>query len=338
MARVRGFILSHFTKSYLLIFLPFLAILSIIYIIRIASLSSKISLDGYEILELFSFFAPEILFYTIPLSFIAALTATLMRLSEDNELIALFSFGLTPVKLLKIFLLPSFLFTVLMLILSLSSMPKSKLSFKVFEGQKLAEAKLTIAPNKLGQKFGEYIIFIGDKKDDRYRDVVLFATNSKYKRVIFIADEGSIESNSSRFTLNLFNGSGDTFLAKTIESIDYQQMSLYSYPQNKANIARLRRGWSEIGENRKDMALFIYNIFLSLSPLLALGIIAAFSIINPRYERAHVYLVSFGVTISIYAVASFLKKQGTPMLLLLFCTIYVAIGIYLFQKRTRKSY
>ncbi len=338
MGRVRGFILSHFTKNYLLIFLPFLSILSIIYIIRIAALSSKVSLNGTEVLKLLWFFAPEILFYTIPLSFIAALTATLMKLSEDNELIALFSFGLTPIKLLKVFLLPSILFTTLMLTLSLSSMPKSKLNFKIFEGQKLAEAKLTISPNKLGQKFGEYIIFIGDKKDDRYRDIVLFATDDREKRVIFMAEEGSIESSSSRFALNLYNGSGDTFLSNSIESIDYEQMSIYSYPKNRANLGMLQRGWSKIRENKRDMALFIYSIFISISPFLILAIVAAFSIINPRYQRAHIYLVSFAITMAIYATASFLKKQGTPTILLLFCILYISIGVFLFYRRTRRNF
>jgi lipopolysaccharide export system permease protein len=338
MGKVRGFILSHFGKNYLLIFLPFFSILSIVYIIRIAILSNKITLDTGEILTLFGFFLPDIIFYTLPLSFIAAATATLMKLSEDNELIALFSFGLTPTKLLKIFTLPALLFTILMLIISLYTIPQSTLAYKLFEKRKTVEAELTIAPNRLGQKFGDYMVFLGDKKNHTYHDVVLFATDNKEKRVLVIADKGHMEHHNAQFSLNLSHGTGDTFLPHTIESIRYEQMHIYNYTQNNTNVQWLSRGWSDIGSNKNDMALFIYNIFLSLSPLLVLGLITAFSIVNPRYQRSGIYLVSFGIAIAVYITASVLRKQGTPLLLLLVSLLFLAAGLFFFRTRTKASF
>jgi len=291
MGRIRGFILSQFGKNYLLIFLPFFSILSIVYIIRISKLSQKISLNTGEIATLYSFFLPDILFYTLPLSFITAVTATLMKLSEDNELIALFSFGMTPSKLLKLLLLPALLFTALMLILSLYTIPQSTLAYKRFEKQKSIEAELAIAPNRLGQKFGDYIVFLGDKKGNTYQDVVLFATDNKEKRVLVIAKEGHLAHQKNQFSLNLSQGTADTFLSDTIESISYARMQLYNYSQSHSSIQF--QGWQNILKNRKSMALFIYNIFLSLSPLLTLGILISFSIINPRYQRSSIYLVQY---------------------------------------------
>ena len=336
MGRIRGFILSQFGKNYLLIFLPFFSILSIVYIIRISKLSQKISLNTGEIATLYSFFLPDILFYTLPLSFITAVTATLMKLSEDNELIALFSFGMTPSKLLKLLLLPALLFTALMMILSLYTIPQSTLAYKRFEKQKSIEAELAIAPNRLGQKFGDYIVFLGDKKGNTYQDVVLFATDNKEKRVLVIAKEGHLAHQKNQFSLNLSQGTADTFLSDTIESISYARMQLYNYSQSHSYIQF--QGWQNILKNRKSMALFIYNIFLSLSPLLTLGILISFSIINPRYQRPSIYLVSFGVAAAVYLMASLLKKQGTPLLLLAISLSFLLLSAFLFQKKAKASF
>ena len=338
MASVRGFILSHFGKNYLLIFLPFFSILSIVYIIRISILSNQISLSGGEILTLFGFFLPDILFYTLPLSFIAAVTVTLAKLSQDNELIALFSFGMSPGKLIRIFFLPSLLFSILMLTISLYTIPQSTLAYKMFEARKKTEAKLTISPNRLGQKFGEYIVFLGDKIGDVYHDVVLFTTDSKQKRVIIIADEANMENNHSRFSLTLSHGTGDTFLSDRIESVHYDQMKLYNYTKTYVNTAWLGRGWSKIMTSKRDMAYFIYNIFLSLSPLLVLGLIAAFSIVNPRYQRSHTYIIGFGVAFAVYMTASLLRKQGTPWILFAISTLFILLGMILFHYRAKARF
>lgn len=338
MGRVRGFILSTFTKNYFLIFLPFLSIMSIVYIIKVAILTSRLSLGGWEIIKLFGFFIPDILFYTIPISFIAALATTFTKLSEDNELIAIFSFGFTPMKIISIFLIPSVLFSILLLTISLVSIPENYISYKLFEQEKLTEAKFAIMPNKLGQKFGEYIVFIGQKDKDAYKDVVLFASDGKDKRVIFMADEANIENNKSRFAMNLYNGTADTFSTDKIESIKYKKMSLYKYPINRINLKYLQKRWSNIYKNKADMSNFTYNVFLSLSPVIVLMIIAAYSIINPRYEQSHTYLVSFAISIAIYAIATFLRKHGTPSMLVLFTLSIILLGAMLFQYRTRRNF
>ncbi len=336
MGRIRGFILSQFGKNYLLIFLPFFSILSIVYIIRISKLSQKITLNTGEIITLYGFFLPDILFYTLPLSFIAAVTTTLMKLSEDNELIALFSFGMTPTRLLKLLVFPSLLFTALMLILSLYTIPQSTLAYKRFEKKKTIEAELAITPNRLGQKFGDYIVFLGDKKGNTYQDVVLFATDNKEKRVLVIAKEGHLTHQNTQFSLSLTQGTADTFLTDTIESISYTQMQLYNY--SKSRISVQFHGWHNIASNRKDMARFIYNIFLALSPLLTLGILVSYSVINPRYQQSSIYLVSFGVATVVYLTASLLKKQGTPLLLLAVSLCFLLLSAFLFRKKAKASF
>jgi len=312
--------------------------MSIIYIIRVASFTERFSLEGWEIIRLFGFFTPDILFYTIPLSFIGALVATYAKLSESNELIALFSFGFTPWRAVAAMLPLAMLFSTLMLILSIYEIPRGDLDYRVFVGKKMAESKISIMPNQLGQKFGKYIIYTEGKEGDEYKNITLFATDSGDKRVIFMADGASIENRDDSFVLNLHNGTGDTFLPDTIETIKYEKMSLFSYPKPSFDLERLQRGWSEIWSSRRDMARLIYDIFLSISPLLVLLPITAFSITNPRYQKSHTYAVAAVTTAIIYAVASFLMKSGTPQHLLGISALFIAVGILLFRRNITRNF
>ena len=94
MVSTRGYISLNFTKAFLTIFLPFFLIISLVYLVNISSLTAKIQLSFGELLTLYSYSIPNIIFYTLPLSFIAALANTLSKLSTDNELIALYALGL----------------------------------------------------------------------------------------------------------------------------------------------------------------------------------------------------------------------------------------------------
>ena len=158
MVNVRGYISSNFTKAFLTIFLPFFLIISLVFLVKISALTTKIQLTFGELVTLFAFSVPEIIFYTLPLSFIAALANVLMRLSQDNELIALYALGLKANKVLSSLILLSVLFSLLLLSLSFLAMPLSKQFYKSFKESKRSEAKLNIVPGKLGQKFGNYYI------------------------------------------------------------------------------------------------------------------------------------------------------------------------------------
>ncbi len=338
MGRVRGFILSRFGKHLLLIFLPFFFILSLLYILRISALSQQVTLTMGEFFTMFGYFLPEILFYSLPLSYVASAVLLFMKLSEENELIALFSFGVSPNKLIKVLIPATLLFSVLMLVISLYIMPQNKAKFNQLKTSKMTESKLSITPDRLGQKFGDYIVFVDDKKEDIYKNIVLFASGSGDKRVLIKADAGKIEKEGIEYALVLSKGGGDTFAQDKIESVEFEKMRIYSQVKNRSSSAFSSKGWANIWTNRHNMAQFIYNIFISISPILVLVLIAAFSIINPRYQKENIYLVGFGITIAIYSAASVLKKTGTPLALITIATVFVVMGAIFFHRLVRSRF
>lgn len=331
MAKVRGFLLSHFGRTYFLIFLPFFSILSIVYIIKISILSNQITLGVADIFKLFNLFLPEIMFYTIPISFIIAISSTFNTLSKDSELTALFSFGFSPLGIFKTFLMPAFLFSTLMLLISLYSIPKNILAFEQYKIEQLQKAKFTVEPNKLGQKFGNYFLFTDSKKGDTLSNLVLFAKNKK-SRLIFISEQGSIHNHDGNFMLSLDKGKGDTFLSDRIESLSYQTMHIYPSIRQSSSQTHMQWSFDRIRKHPKEMAWLTYYIFLSLSPLLSFGIIIALSTKSARYQNTSTYLTAFFTILILYTLSAYLQKSGTPTALLSIVLFFVLLSSFFYKR------
>ncbi|MCK4974507.1 MAG: LptF/LptG family permease, partial [Sulfurimonas sp.] len=73
------------------IFLPLFSIASVVFLIKLATYTAVIQLSLWEMAKLFFFIVPELLFYTLPISFFVAATLTLFKLSNDNEIVVLFA-------------------------------------------------------------------------------------------------------------------------------------------------------------------------------------------------------------------------------------------------------
>jgi len=340
MGRTRRYILWTFTKTYLLVFLPFLLIVSLIFVIQLSILSSKVNLSAGELIQLFGYMLPEIFFYTIPLSLIAALANTFTRLSEENEFIALFSLGHTPGQILRYFLPTLVLFSALLLILSVMLYPQMKQKLSQFKKRKIAEATLKIAPNKLSQSFGNYHVFVESKdRNGTYSNMVLFNRGKEGKYRLFIARKGSIRNDGKRFTLRLRYGTGETSNPKKVESLRYRELDIYQYPHNVyGTIVTSREYWERARHDRGRRGKLLYLIFVSLSPLLAFGIIAAMTFYNPRYQRSLSIAVIFLVALAVYIPAMILQKTGSiPIFAAAFLLLGVA-GILLIRKKILRHF
>ena len=340
MGRTRQYILGTFSKNYLLVFLPFLLIVSLVFVIQLSVLSSKVNIGFYELGQLLGYMLPEIFFYTIPFSLVAALANTLTRFSEENEFIALFSLGHTPRKVLLTLLPTLTLFTFLLLTLSLMLYPQMKQKLNHFKRQKIAEATLNIAPNKLSQNFGNFHVFVDEKREDgSYGNMVLFNRDRKGKYQLFIAREGLVHNDGKCFTLILKNGSGESSSTKKIESLDYRELRFYEYPKKRyENFQTSMEYWTDAETKHKRIRKLLHLVFVSISPLLAFGIIAALTFYNPRYQRGLSSLAIFIVALIIYLPAAILQKYGTFSLFLLFSLTILLLSLYLIHRKIIRNF
>lgn len=339
MVNVRGYISSNFTKAFLTIFLPFFLIISLIFLVRISALTSKIQISFGELLSLYSYSIPEIIFYTLPLSFITALANVLIKLSQDNELIALYALGLKSTKVLRPLLLLGLLFSLLLLSISFLAMPLSKQLYKEFTISKKAEAKINIVPGKLGQKFGDYYIYVKEKEGDLFHDIVIYNRTKKNEEQFFSSQQGRLNKTNNTTSLLLNEGYGYTYLETKLQQAQYKTLEAYDTSENKKfHFVHIIAHWSKAKTSLSILHKIFFFIFVSLIPLLSVYLVAAFTMINPRYQANHSFLVIFITTLLLYMIASSLQKYGNLYLLILSISIILISGRWLFKKRVEKYF
>jgi lipopolysaccharide export system permease protein len=341
MVNLKRYISSNFTKAFLTIFLPFFLIISLVYLVKISSLTEKIQIDFLELLLLYSYSLPNIIFYTIPLSFIAAVTNTLMKLSQDNELIALYALGLQSKKVLRSILLLGILFSLLLSAISFLGIPMSKQLYSAFKEQKKSEATLNIVPGKLGQKFGNYYIYIKEKdeKGGMFHDMVIYNRTKKNEEQFFSAKKGHLNRNKHVASLLLQEGYGYTYSREKLEQAKYKTLEVFDTKQQyRFHFQDILSYWAltKTDKHRKGRALFY--LFISLIPLLSVFLVAAFAMINPRYQTNYSFLIIFIDTLFLYLIASSLEKWGNLSLLVITALSVFIIGKLLFEKRVARYF
>lgn len=339
MVNVRGYISSNFTKAFLTIFIPFFMIISLVYLVKISILTSQIQINFGELLLLYSYSMPDIVFYTLPISFVTSLANLLIRLSQDNELIALYALGLKAKKVLRSLLILGLLFSILLLVISFLAMPLSKQFYKSFKEEKANDAKLNIVPRELGQKFGDYYIYVEDEIDGIFQNIVIYNRTDRTNEQFFSAKTGRLNNKENITSLLLNDGYGYTYSQIKLQEAKYKSLEVYnSTSKSSFDFEGVVSFWSKAKTDKGVMERAIFFIFISLIPLLSVYIVASFSMINPRYQANRSFLVIFIVTLFFYFIASSLRKWGDPWSLGISVVAVWILGQVLFAKLVSKYF
>ena len=151
---------------------------------------------------------PDFITLLLPLSFFLGVVITMSRLYSDREIYGFFTGGLSEIDFLKYLLPQSLLFFFLTLLLSIYVAPYTKeLSKEMISLDSLQEQFESIKPNQVFPlKNNEGFVFIKDKQESVFNEVVLYISNEDYSSIV-VADQLSYDDLNSIMNLNFKNGS-----------------------------------------------------------------------------------------------------------------------------------
>lgn len=338
MRKTADYINSHIFSSFLSFFIPLFGIASLIFFIKLVSVTSIIKITFMELLKMYIFILPQILFFTLSIAFFTAAVSALYKLAFDYELIALFSLGVSPQKITKIIAKSAVLLSLILILLSLILIPQAKQLYKGFIIYKKSSIKLNIKPNQFGHRFGEWYLFIGDKKGNSYQNIALYNQKLNSRQNFINAKEAKIGSDKKGIRLDLMRGKAYIYKNSELQEIAFEKMTIYdSGTAENFFYKGVVDYWSEAFTNHRrefDITLFL---FISLFPLAAIFYIPYISVINTRYERRNVFLISLGVIALYFAIAFGLAKP-LGVKALIFLPIWMAIGYLLYKNRVLKRF
>ena len=321
-----------YSNTFFPIFLTLFTITSIIFLVKIASLTSIIQINFLELLELYSYNVATILFYTVPISIFISLGLSLAKLSGEYELIVITSFGLNPLQILKMFLPLLLWSSILILVISLTIIPKSIFLKDTFLLNKKTEAQFNIKANEYGQQFGSWLIYVEKENNGLYEDIVLY--QQKSTEDVFIISKYA-RLNNMKTSLNLSLNDGKVLkVGGKVSQIDFKRMVLNNELEQTKNINTfndLLVYWSDKEEK------LVFNILSSLFPLISAFFIIYIGFFNPRYNKNYSTVIGILVTITFVVLTKELSKELYIDGLYYFPILWIIIG-YLFYRYKIKPY
>jgi len=300
MKRLRKYILNNFSSLFISIFSPLFAIASVIFLIKLAAYTAIIQLSIWEMTKLYIFILPQILFYTLPITFFVAATLSLFKLSNDNEVIVLFALGIKPFFIVRTFFWPAVLLTFVLLFNFLVINPHTTVLSKNFISYKKSEAKFNLSASEFGNSFGDWLLYLGKKnKDGTFEKVFLF--NKKQKEEILIAaKKAEVINDAGILRLKLTNGQGYSYSTEKFSQIDFKTMLIND--TMKTDLMHYKKPldyWLSKEGQRRKKHLLIRNTLMSLFPIITLFLVVSFGVVQVRHQKSKIYLFMF-LTILFY--------------------------------------
>jgi len=299
MQKLQEYIKSSLSVIFFSIFTPLFAIAAIIFMVKLATYTSYIQLSVFEMLKLFLFVMPELLFYTLPITFFVAAILALFKLSNDNEIIIVFALGIHPKKLLGVLFKPALFLSIVLAFDFFFLFPHAKTLSKNFVKYKTSEAKFNLSASEFGHKFGKWLLYIGkENKDGTYANVVLFNKKEQGEEVLIDAKHAEIINDSGILRLKLTDGEGYNYSKDKFTQINFETMFINDTMSVSLN--EYKTAITYWGEKEKK---FIRNVLLSMFPLFSLFLILCIGIVHVRHQKAKVYLYMFLGIILYYGLA-----------------------------------
>ena len=302
MHKLRRYVLRTFAVLFFSLFLPLFFIASVIFLIKLASYTAVIQLSLWEMFKLYLFVLPEILFYTLPITFFITAVLALFRLSTDNEMVVIFSLGIAPRFLLGTLLLPAALLSLLLVFNFFILFPHTTNLSTNFIRYKQSEAKFNLQASEFGHKFGNWLLFIGhSNKDMSYGDVVLF--HKEEKEEFFIrADKAEVVNNAGILKLQLTGGEGYSYTDDALTQMRFETMAINNVLRTKLRTYRTPLDfWLDPHRHESKKRMFITDTLLALFPLSSLFMALAIGIAHVRHQKGYVYLWMFIALLLYYA-------------------------------------
>ncbi len=325
-------------STFISYFIPLFGIASLIFFIKIVSYTSIIKLNLFELIQLYIYVLPQILFFSLPVVFYAATLGMLRKLSFEYESVALFALGISPQRLANILLRFALVLSVLLAITGTILIPQAKQIYKGFIIHKEASAELNLKPSEFGHKFGEWYMYIGSKEGNTYTNVSLFNQNAEGKESFIVAKRATIGNEHAHMAMTLYEGNAYTYEGAKLTRVAFATMKIYDTSAKRYfYYTGAKNYWLYALKNKQrafDLTLFLLIAFF---PLVCVFFLLVLGIYNPRSMLRGALFWAFLLVVLYFSLAFFLAKKFT-FWALLFLPFWMAMGFILFYKKTLARY
>jgi lipopolysaccharide export system permease protein len=322
MDKLQKYILRHFFNIFINIFLVLFFITSIIIIISISNVTSSIHITFLELLEMYILSLTKILIVTLSISLFISAIQTYANFSDTQELIAIFSTGIKPKKILLPILIISLIFTFINFFILFISIPYSDLVYHNFKNEKKQQAKFNVETSQISQQFGHWNVFIEKNVKNLYKNIYLYNPNEN-KFITALYAKKLKDKNYLVFQLN----NGKIYQLDKNMTIKFEKLHI-NQKIPKINFSILE--YKKFLKNNKK--LFLFYIPFALIPVALFFYIPLIGFFHPRLQknRSLVYSV---LVLTLYLVSTKITHSFLSEFLTIFLFFITGAFFYLKDKK-----
>lgn len=339
--RLNNYLHLQFAITFFPIFLGLFFITSMVFLVKIISLTSVIKIDFVELFRLFGYTVPQILLFTLPISYFLSLAISVSKLSSEYEMAVITAFGVNPIKIIKLFLPITLLVSICLLVITLGLIPKTKFLMNEFLDYKKSEANFNIKESEFGQKFGDWLIFIEKKENKIYENVKLFKKENEKEQFI-ISKNALLDNDKGYLTFKLLEGKifDINLNNKELNQVNYQTMYINEIINNQQVVpfSTSINYWILSLQYDLDNDSFVFFILTSIFPLISLFLVIVFGYFNPRYEKNRTVAYSILAVVIYYILIKYIGDRLLLHSIYIIPIIWLIASYLLYSKTTKKEY
>ncbi|WP_460169005.1 LptF/LptG family permease [Campylobacter concisus] len=342
MSRVNKYLLFNFLGTFASLFSTLFLIMSIVFFIQIARITSYIEISFGELFKLYSFMLPRVLLFVVPIAFFVSLAMTLFRLSKENESIVIFTLGGSPNKIARFFLAFSALLSAALLVVAIVIIPIAVQLNENFIDYKKTVAKLNLKPTKFGQKFSDWMVYVGSEVEDSnssiYKDIVMFNPFAKESQRLITAKNAKITNVNQSIELSLNEGKMYDIKDEIYHQSNFKSMKIRT-PQSESisKVGSIKEYWMGItysNELKRDLSTYV---LVALFPLASTLFAISLGIVTYRYEKGMVYVGTFGVLFGYFTLIMLFSSKPALAIPLIFF-VFLLAGVLLYKAKITRRY
>ena len=342
MSRVNKYLLFNFLGTFASLFSTLFLIMSIVFFIQIARITSYIEISFGELFKLYSFMLPRVLLFVVPIAFFVSLAMTLFRLSKENESIVIFTLGGSPNKIARFFLAFSALLSAALLVVAIVMIPIAAQLNANFIDYKKTVAKLNLKPTQFGQKFSDWMVYVGSESEDKngtmYKNIVMFNPYVEETQRLIIAKNAKITNVAQNVELSLNEGKMYDIRDEIYHQSNFKSMKIRTAQSEEiSDVGSIKEYWMDAASSekrRKDLSTYV---LVALFPLASTLFAISLGIVTYRYEKGMVYVGTFGVLFGYFTLIMLFSSKPTLAIPLIFF-VFLLAGVLLYKAKITRRY
>jgi permease yjgP/yjgQ len=342
MSRVNKYLLFNFLGTFASLFSTLFLIMSIVFFIQIARITSYIEISFGELFKLYSFMLPRVLLFVVPIAFFVSLAMTLFRLSKENESIVIFTLGGSPNKIARFFLAFSALLSAALLVVAIVMIPIAAQLNVNFIDYKKTVAKLNLKPTQFGQKFSDWMVYVGSESEDKngttYKDIVMFNPFVKDSQRLITAKNAKIINVSQSVELSLNEGKMYDIRDEIYHQSNFKSMKIRTAQSEEiSDVGSIKEYWMEAASSDKRRKDFSTYVLVAIFPLVSTLFAISLGIVTYRYEKGMVYVGTFGVLFGYFTLIMLFSSKPSLAIPLIFF-VFLLAGVLLYKAKITRRY